>query len=203
MPVKSTAQGIARYVGKYISKHISQRLPEDKGARVVRFIGYKPGMRRACCRFAWNTANGWLWRHKTAAFASRHGLTDIRQVKQHFGPRWAYHLQSQILGERVEGVVFPSLWAVERELTFRGARLIAQERVERLVEQIPATQTRLLNDRQFDNSSPVWTVPEWFGEKIVVERPSPEQIREAQERAAEMRLYAMRIPFMSEPLNLG
>jgi hypothetical protein len=64
------------------------------------------------------------------------------------------------------------------------------------------TQTRLLSDRHFDDSSSVWAVPEWFGEKIVTERPSPAQIREVQIRAAEMRLYAMRLPFMSEPLNL-
>jgi hypothetical protein len=102
MPVKSTAEGIARYVGKYISKHVSQRLPEDKGARVVRFIGYKPGMRRAWCRFSWNTDNGWLWRHKLAAFAKRFGLTDMNQIKRRFGPRWGYHLQAQILGERLE-----------------------------------------------------------------------------------------------------
>jgi hypothetical protein len=48
MAVKSNAEGISRYVGKYISKHVTQRRAEDKGARVVRFIGYKPGMRRAC-----------------------------------------------------------------------------------------------------------------------------------------------------------
>lgn len=90
-------------MGKYISKHVSQRLPEDKGARVVRFIGYKPRMRRACCRFSWNTTNGWLWRHKVAAFAGRFGLKDMNQLKRHFGPRWAYHLQGQILGERLDG----------------------------------------------------------------------------------------------------
>ena len=203
MPVKSTAEGIARYVGKYISKHVSQRLPEDKGARVVRFIGYKPGMRRACCRFSWNTDNGWLWRHKVAAFTKRFGLKDMSELKWYCGPRWAYHLQDQILGERLDGVVFPSRSAVERDLTLCSALMIARDRAERLIEKIPATQTRLLDDRKYDNSSPVWAVPWWFGEKMEVERSNPEQIREAQERAAEMRLYAMRLPFMREPLNLG
>jgi hypothetical protein len=80
----------------------------DKDARVVRFIGYKPGMRRACCRFSWNTDDGWLWRHKTAKFAERHGLKDIGQMKQFFGSRWAYRLQKRINGEhrmvyKVEG----------------------------------------------------------------------------------------------------
>ena len=89
MPVKSTAEGIARYVGKYISKHVTQRLAEDKGARVVRFIGYKPGTRRACCRFAWNTDNGWLWRQKLARFAARQDITNLDHMKRRFGRRWA------------------------------------------------------------------------------------------------------------------
>jgi hypothetical protein len=202
MPVKSTAEGIARYVGKYISKHVSQRLPEDKGARVVRFIGYKLGMRRACCRFSWNTTNGWLWRHKVASFAGRFGLTGIEQMKMYFGPRWAYHLQDQILGECLEGVVFPSRKAADLNFAQSLPMLLVRHQVREIQEQTQATQTRLLDGRKYDDSSPVWPVPEWFGEKIVMERPSPEQIREAQERATEMRLYAMRLPFISEPLNL-
>jgi len=64
---------------------------------------YKPGVRRACCRFSWNTDNGWLWHHKVAAFAERYGLTGIEQMRMCFGPRWAYHLQGQILGEQLDG----------------------------------------------------------------------------------------------------
>ena len=42
-------------------------------------------------------------------------------------------------------------------------------------------------------------MPEWFGEKPAIERPGPEQIREAEELAREMRLYALRMPLMVEP----
>lgn len=35
MPVKTNSKGLAKYVSKYISKHINNRLPEDKGARLV------------------------------------------------------------------------------------------------------------------------------------------------------------------------
>ena len=107
MPVKSTSEAIARYVGKYISKHVSQRLPEDNGARVVRFIGYKPGMRRACCRFSWNSINGWLWRQKVATFARRFRLTDIGQMKLLFGARWAYHPQDQIRTQKLDRTSVP------------------------------------------------------------------------------------------------
>jgi hypothetical protein len=143
MPVKSNAKGISRYVGKYISKHVTQRRAEDKGARVVRFIGYKPGMRRACCRFSWNTDNGWLWRHKTAMFAGRHGLTGIGQMKQLFGSRWAYRLQKRIIGEYLEGVVFPSRRAADLNLNQGIPTLLARVRNEEIQETIAALNARL------------------------------------------------------------
>jgi hypothetical protein len=46
MPIKSSAEGIARYVGKYIAKHIGNRLPEDKGARLVRYAISIEGIRK-------------------------------------------------------------------------------------------------------------------------------------------------------------
>jgi len=143
MPVKSNAQGIARYVGKYISKHVTQRLAADKGARVVRFIGYKPGTRRACCRFSWNTANGWLWRHKTEMFAGRHGLTDIGQMKKIFGSRWAYRLQKRIIGEYLEGVVFPSRKAADLNLTQGFPSIVARFRTKEIQEAIAILESRL------------------------------------------------------------
>lgn len=36
-PIKGTSAGVARYLAKYISKHLAKRLPEDKGARLVRY----------------------------------------------------------------------------------------------------------------------------------------------------------------------
>jgi len=70
LPVKSSADGIARYVGKYVSKHVKARKSEDSGARVVRFIGYKQGDRTASARFAWAGGNAFLWRHKLGAYRS-------------------------------------------------------------------------------------------------------------------------------------
>jgi len=143
MPVKSNAEGISRYVGKYISKHVTQRLAEDKGARVVRFIGYKPGTRRAGCRFSWNTDNGWLWRHKTAKFAERHGLKDIGQMKQLFGSRWAYRLQKRIIGEFLEGVVFPSRKAADLNLNQGMPTFLARVRNKEIQETIAGLKARL------------------------------------------------------------
>jgi hypothetical protein len=107
LPVKSTAEGIARYVGKYVSKHVGQRLQEDKGSRVVRFIGFKAGDRRCSSRFSWNTDNAWLWRHKLKAWAARQDIEDTDQLKALFGPRWAHFLAPTILAMPIEDC-FPS-----------------------------------------------------------------------------------------------
>jgi hypothetical protein len=93
---------IARYVGKYISKHVRERAEADKGARLVRYLGFSQGGRKASCRFGWNTDNGWLWRHKLAAYAERNGARNTEDLSKLFGPRWAYRLQAEILAERVD-----------------------------------------------------------------------------------------------------
>jgi hypothetical protein len=199
LPIKSNAEGIARYVGKYISKHIRQRLPEDKGARVVRFIGYKPGMRRACRKFSWNSGNGWLWRQKTKALAGRYGLTGIEQMRITFGPRWAYHLQEQILGERLEGMVFPSRNVGLRSFDQGLPLLTARSRANDVLETIPATQTRLLREGKFNRENPVWAVPWWYGEKIEIERTNSGQIQEPQENARQWREFIAQMPPWSKP----
>ena len=151
MPIKSTAEGIARYVGKYISKHVTQRLAEDKGARVVRFIGYKPGTRRACCRFAWNSDNSWLWRQKLARFAARQEITNLDHMKRRFGRRWAYRLQERILSERLEAdIVYPSRNAAERELN----RCLEENASRALAQGFSDGRTVLLCPRNFHKSSP-------------------------------------------------
>ena len=96
LPVESTADGIARYVGKYLAKHIGNRLQSDKGARVIRFFGYRPDQRKANRKFSWNTTGGWLWRMKLKEFCRLHHFADTSAVGRKFGPRWAYHLQDMI-----------------------------------------------------------------------------------------------------------
>jgi hypothetical protein len=101
LPVRSTAKGIAYYVGGYISKHVRARNDTDKRARLVRYIGFKPGDKVATSRFMFVTMRTWLWRHKLKAWATRNGLTCPDQIAKIFGPRWCYHLQEQILREPV------------------------------------------------------------------------------------------------------
>jgi hypothetical protein len=126
LPVKSNSEGIARYVGKYISKHVRERVGSDKGARLVRYLGFGPGERKASSRLAWNTDNAWLWRHKLAAFAHRLGLEDFADLQKAFGPRWAWHLQGSIIAEHITGE-FPSEAVAKRSVV---ADAVLQTKVE-------------------------------------------------------------------------
>jgi hypothetical protein len=192
MPIKSNAEGIARYVGKYIAKHIGQRLEEDKGARLVRFIGYKAGDRTASCLFSWNSENAWLWRHKVAAFAKRHGVADLDGMRKTFGPRWAYQRCREILAEPLRDVVFPSYMAVMKSQAEELAVVMARYKAQRIIEERPVTRTVLDRGESF-NGWPVWAVPASFGEELTSTPLSPEILAAGLERARELRLYAARL----------
>jgi len=132
LPVKSNEDGIAYYVGSYIGASVRARIAGDKGARLVRYMGYKgesyidsiPGSptygqlikfstRTAKARFGWNTENSWIWRHKLKAWATRNGCDDTDKIAKIYGPRWCYHLQEEILREPVHEC-FPSEKASRR-----------------------------------------------------------------------------------------
>ncbi|MGQ5525606.1 rolling circle replication-associated protein [Chitinimonas sp. PSY-7] len=96
LPVKSTAEGIARYVGKYISKHIGQREERDKGCKLV---GYSKGARAVTARFSFATPGAKIWRQKVAAYAANLGAlgatpdrspVPYEEIKRYKGPHWAF-----------------------------------------------------------------------------------------------------------------
>jgi hypothetical protein len=96
LPVKSTAEGIGRYVGKYIGKSLGQRRPQDKG---VRLVEYSRGSRMASTRFAWATPGAAAWRRKVRLFASIMTPVHVpfRSFTAVFGLHWAYHFRDFIL----------------------------------------------------------------------------------------------------------
>lgn len=99
---KPDAVGI--YVGKYIGKHITVRMDEDKGARLVSFFGYKRGDRVSAPQFAFAKGFPKLWRAKVGAFCRARGIaeeTHQADLKKHFGPRWCFYLQEQIMDTRL------------------------------------------------------------------------------------------------------
>lgn len=120
MPIRSTEEGIGRYVGKYIGKHHATRKEEDKG---VRLVEYSRGGRMATTRFGWSSENASFWRCKVRLFAqimrerTGHPINEMSDLTFYLGPRWAYHYRDFIfslpvvhqapgLGQLVTGDVY-------------------------------------------------------------------------------------------------
>lgn len=110
LPVKSTAEGISKYVETYIAKHINVRLEKVKGARLVRYIGYRRRERSFHPHMMFNSDHAWLWRHKVKEFTRQNGIIDMEHFKKICGPRWCYFFQDAILHTDLPpDTVFPSL----------------------------------------------------------------------------------------------
>lgn len=101
LPVKSNAEGIARYVGKYISKHVFKREEQDRG---VRLVEYSRGARMATTKFAWTTSNAGAWRRKVELFAlivaaqRRRESVSFSDLSGLLGKSWAHKHRSFIAG---------------------------------------------------------------------------------------------------------
>ncbi len=121
LPIKKTADGVANYISKYISKHIGQRLPEDKGARLVR---YSKQANRVGIRFSWVTPGAFMWRAKLGAFCRMLKLTPDNYkecLREWFGRNWVYHLRPVI-----QSIKLPEFHPEEEARTsLRSAWLVA------------------------------------------------------------------------------
>jgi hypothetical protein len=103
LPVKSTAEGIARYVGKYISKHVEGRSLADKG---IRLVEYSKGARMQSSRFAFNTLGAKLARAKVGELA-RAMNSEFSEIHKHLGRRWCFRFRRQI------ALIQPAYWSEE------------------------------------------------------------------------------------------
>jgi hypothetical protein len=100
LPIKSNHEAIGRYVGKYIGKHMLERLPEDKGARLV---SYSKGCRVMNTKFSWVSSGASEWRAKVRVFAhlvsERTGCEPTFDgLRQELGTKWAYNNREFIAG---------------------------------------------------------------------------------------------------------
>lgn len=94
LPIRSTSEGISKYVGKYIGKHFDARQDDDKGARLVSYSGVA---RMATCKHTLLTKGSAAWRRKCQLFAEMVGhskrLTTpptINTIWHYLGKDWAY-----------------------------------------------------------------------------------------------------------------
>ena len=128
LPIKKTAEGIAKYVGKYIAKQVGQRLPEDKGARLVR---YSKGTNRVGTRFAWVSSGAGIWRAKLGTFCWMLHLNSDNYVQffgKWFGRNWVYHLRPLI-----HSIKLPELYpAKESGESIQAVWLVVQNERGRL-----------------------------------------------------------------------
>jgi hypothetical protein len=147
LPIKKTAEGVAKYVGKYVAKHIGQRLPEDKGARLVR---YSKGASRAGTRFSWVMSPGArMWRAKLGAFCRMLGLNSDNYkefLNEWFGRNWVYHL-----GSLIYAIKLPEFYSEEESKTsLRAVWLVAvterERRCNRKRREVLATRKRMMPD---------------------------------------------------------
>lgn len=88
-PVKSTAEGMAKYLSKYLTKDMGKRYPSDKGARLV---SYGKCSRIASSRFSWFSDGAKLFRTKLAIF--------VHSVADHLGVEPSFESMKEALGER-------------------------------------------------------------------------------------------------------
>ena len=146
LPIKKTADGIANYVGKYIGKHIGQRLPEDRGARLVR---YSKRTNRAGTRFDWTSTGAYMWRQKLGTFCRMLNLNSDNykeHLKEWFGRNWVFNL-----GSVITSIKLPEFSSEEESRASLGAAWIVavnerERRCNRKRRDMVAVANRLLAD---------------------------------------------------------
>lgn len=129
LPVKKTSEAVAAYISKYIEKNICNRLKEDKGKKLVRYIGWNKRQLKPN-EFSWATERARAWRGKAREMASYIGITQKEQCADALGPRWALHLTTTWQG-RTRDEVVPFLvadWATKRLLANDLAQVSRRKR---------------------------------------------------------------------------
>ena len=105
-PMRENGEALGRYLGEYLSKDWEHRLPEDKGARCVRYFGHWSnhvrtlGERRTTppngSRFGWMTPRARAWRElvKQVVIVLKYKGATITEdnIKDTFGPKWAWKM---------------------------------------------------------------------------------------------------------------
>lgn len=96
LPIRSTADGIAKYVGSYIKKSLWKR-PDGEVKKKCRLARYSSGWKAYSTRLAWNTQRAWLWRRKLARFAYKERCRSMDELRSVYGPRWAWLCRLRIV----------------------------------------------------------------------------------------------------------
>lgn len=105
-PMREHGEAFGRYLGKYLSKDWANRLPEDKGARCVRYFGHWSKTARVekerrkspphGSRFGWLTPRARAWRElvKQVVIVLKYRGAKVTEenIKAVMGPKWAWRM---------------------------------------------------------------------------------------------------------------
>ena len=90
-PIVKTGEAVARYVSKYVEKNLFARRPEDKGKKLVRYVGWNGSQMRPN-DFCWATPRACEWRVRVRSIAALHGIETPEKAREAWGSRWAFRL---------------------------------------------------------------------------------------------------------------
>lgn len=102
LPVKSTGEGISKYVGKYLEKGSLHRGEQFKGARMIR---HSKGWKMASGRFSWVSPAATQWRALVGGMMAEMHSDDLAMMSKRHGKKWAFRLLSIV---QAEGCPTPS-----------------------------------------------------------------------------------------------
>ncbi len=125
-PMRENGEALGRYLGEYLRKDWESRLPEDKGARCIRYFGHwskaarREGERAKLppykARFAWLTPRACAWREmvkQVVTVLNHKGAKMTEQnIKDRLGPKWAWKM----------GKLFEAVWFVEDDWQDQATR---------------------------------------------------------------------------------
>jgi len=169
-PIKTTKDGISRYVSKYIKKHLTQRRFEDKRARLCSYWG-TARKNRICCslKFSWAGIGGWLFRAKLAGLSKLNGIRDQDGWADRFGPRWAFQIQKFV---RVYSLAY---WPTGMHALHDGIRLGPGVDMAEVVDVRSNGKVEIRNSTL--HGKPLYWLSDTFPEPGWVERGRAEQVR--------------------------
>ena len=174
-PMRENGEALGRYLGEYLSKDWKQRLPEDKGARCVRYFGHwsktkrkrgeKPKAPPFKAVFGWMTPRARAWREMIKQVVMVLKFKGVKITEQNMkdiaGPKWAWKM-----GKLFEAVRFEAEHLTDKEL-----RVAIEEHNFKV-------EVRWLSGGGDPSRSSWWHVTEI---NLYHLRPSPEWIKQGEE----------------------